>query len=101
MVSPKASRGAFMAEARVGDSSGSSPVSSTPIRKNTTMLVPMIRPPDSRSPSPIFCPNRIVVPMAKELMRLVTVSMICEPTATPETSAAVAYLPTTSRSTAP
>ena len=65
------------------------------------MLVPIILPQDSRSPSPSFCPSRMVVPMAKELMRLVTVIMICEPTATPETSSAVANFPTTSRSTAP
>ena len=90
-----------MTDARVPESSGTSTVITAPIRKNATALVPMILPPDARSPSPIFWPSRMVVPMANELIRFVIVIMICEPTATPDTSAAAAYLPTTSRSTAP
>ena len=100
-VSANASAGAFMTSASTPESSGTSTVITAPMRKNAAMLVPMILPPESRSPSPIFCPSKMVVPIANELMRFVTVIMICEPTATPETSAAVAYFPTTSRSTAP
>ena len=69
--------------------------------KNRTMLVPMIFPQDLALPSPSFCPSRMVVPIASELISPVTVCMICEPIATPETSCAKANLPTTIRSTAP
>ena len=90
-----------MAPARVGARSGIAAVMTAPARRKTTVLVPMIRPLCSLSPAPIFWPSRIVVPMAKELMRLVIVCMIWEPTATPDTSCASPYFPTTSRSTAP
>ena len=90
-----------MAFASAPESSGTSAVIAAPTRKKVTALVPTMRPTEAWSPSPSFCPSRMVVPMAKELMRLVRVIMIWEPTATPDTSAAAAYRPTTIRSTAP
>ena len=58
-------------------------------------------PPDFCSPMPIFCPKRMVVPMARELTTLDAVIMSWEPTDTPDTSCVAANLPTISRSTAP
>ena len=100
-VSRKASSGAFMSRASTADRSGSSRVSASPTRPKKAMLTPITLPQSFSARIPSFCPSRIVLPMARELMRPVTVIMICEPTATPETSAVAAYLPTTSRSTAP
>ena len=100
-VCANASAGACIAVAIFPAIAGMSTVSSTPVPRNRTILVPMILPPDFLSPSPIFCPSRIVDPIAKELIRFVIVIMICEPTATPDTSSARAYCPTTIRSTAP
>ena len=42
------------------------------ITPNITIAVPTVRPPCFRSPQPICCPSRIVVPMAKLLTRLVS-----------------------------
>ena len=58
-------------------------------------------PPSSRFPLPICCPSKIVVPIAKLLIRFVSVVMICEPVDTADTSAEEANFPTISRSTAP
>ena len=53
-VSAKDSSGAFIARARALESSGISAVSAAPVRKKITTLVPMIRPPSSFFPAPIF-----------------------------------------------
>ena len=44
---------------------------------------------------------RMVIPIASELIRLVSVIVICDPMETAETSAAQANFPTIIRSTAP
>ena len=90
-----------MAVARAPEKRGTKMVRSAPAPRKSRMLVPTMRPRASRSPSPNFCPSRMVVPMEKELTRPVMVIISWEPTATPDTSAAWAYLPTITRSTAP
>ena len=65
------------------------------------MPLPTAAPASSGLSSPIFCPSRTVMPMARPVMTMVTVCMIWLPVETAEMSAAVPNLPTTCRSTAP
>ena len=48
----------------------------TAIAANMTIAVPTVRPPSSFFPLPICCPSKIVVPIAKLLIRFVNVVMI-------------------------
>ena len=69
--------------------------------RNRRIPLPTILPPSSGFRSPIFCPRRMVIPMARELTRFVMVIMIMDPVATADTSADSANFPTIIRSTAP
>ena len=76
-------------------------VITTPMMMNSMILAPMILPPSSALPSPIFLPRRIVVPMAIPTTKAVTSCISQLPVETADTSAAWANCPTTSMSTAP
>ena len=76
-------------------------VTMPPSTMNSKMLAPMTCPPSFTRPAPIFCPSRMVVPMAKLATSPVMSIMIWEPVATADTSAEVVNCPTMRRSTAP
>lgn len=69
--------------------------------QNRAGLVHRILPASSGSPRPMRSPTRMVMPMDRPVITMVTVDMSMLPVATPETSAVAANCPTTSRSTPP
>ena len=75
-VSSKASAGAFIRLARTPERMGMAAVITNPTDAKRRILVPIIFPPAARFPAPMFCPSRIVVPIANELTKLVSVCMI-------------------------
>ena len=76
-------------------------VNARPVTAKITSPVPIIIAASSGRFCPIFCPTATVTPIEKLTIRLVSVSTICDPVETAETSAFVPNCPTTSRSTAP
>ena len=100
-VSAKASSGACKRRARVSAPASSTTISSTPNTANRQMPPPMALPASSGSPRPMRSPTRMVMPMDRPVITMVTVDMSMLPVATPETSAVAANCPTTSRSTPP
>lgn len=75
-VLSKASSGAFITPHICGENITSTALIMIAIILNKTIDVPTVCPPSSFFPLPICCPKSIVVPIAKLLIRLVSVIII-------------------------
>lgn len=71
----KASSGAFIIRQSCGAKMKISTVIVRAMIPKSTMAVPIVSPPSFRLPLPICCPRRIVVPIAKLLIRFVMVAI--------------------------